>query len=33
MIVLALVLSAIWFHLGDSGPMKTFRQTQPKNNV
>jgi Ca-activated chloride channel family protein len=33
MMVLALVLSAIWFHLGDSGPMKTFRQTQPKNNV
>lgn len=31
MIVLALVLSALWFRMGDPGPMKMFRHPPPKN--
>jgi GTP-dependent phosphoenolpyruvate carboxykinase len=33
MMVLAFVLSAIWFRMGDLGPMRIFRHAQPKNNV
>jgi Ca-activated chloride channel family protein len=33
MMVLAFVLSAIWFRLGDLGPMKIFRHAQSKNNL
>jgi Ca-activated chloride channel family protein len=31
--VLALVLSAIWFRMGDPGPLKIFRHSQAKNNA
>jgi hypothetical protein len=33
MMVLAFVLSAIWFRLGDLGPIKSFRHAQSKNNL
>jgi Ca-activated chloride channel homolog len=33
MVVLALVLSAIWFRMGDPGPMKIFRHAQSPNKA
>jgi Ca-activated chloride channel family protein len=33
MVVLALVLSAIWFRMGDPGPMKIFRHSQSPNKA